>query len=68
MNDRKEKDSIIPTNCERQACWNYGYELSNIYLGGGAMGRVFLAQPTFEVVEKSLKLQMHLKQNSSSQV
>ena len=69
MSESKNKKSTkIPTNKEREACLCRGYDLSSTYLGGGAMGRVFLARPGPKAIEKNMKLQMFVKQSQSPQV
>ena len=64
----RKKTRRIPTNKERGACLARGYQISETYLGGGAMGRVFLAQPTTDVIEQNMKLQLFAMQNKDFQV
>ena len=45
-------------NKERDACLARGYHLTNKYLGGGAIGRVFMATASKYVITKNMKLQL----------
>ena len=65
---QRKKTRRIPTNKERGACLARGYQISETYLGGGAMGRVFLAQPTIDVIERNMKLQLFAEQKKKLQV
>ena len=64
----KKKSTKIPSNKERGACLSRGYDLTSTYLGGGAMGRVFLAKLEPKAIENNLKLQHFVKKNQSSEV
>ena len=48
---------------ERNACMVRGYDLSDVYLGGGAIGRVFLATASKEIIAKNVKLQLLANEN-----
>lgn len=43
---------------ERAICSSHGYEVTNQFLGGGAVGRVFLAEPTANKIASSDKLRL----------
>ena len=64
----KRKTRKITTNKERGACLARGYQITDAYLGGGAMGRVFLAHTTSDAIKQNLKLQLFAKINQCFQV
>lgn len=68
MDLKKKKTSKIPTKKERGACLTRGYNITNTYLGGGATGRVFLADPDHEAIARSMKLQLFVDKYPSFQV
>lgn len=56
----RRKSTKVPTEAEFESCSERGYDLSSIYLGGGAMGRVFLATPGPKAAKENIKMQMFM--------
>ena len=69
MNEcQRKKTRKIPTRKEQEACLARGYKMIDTYLGGGAMGRVFLAHPMSDAIEGNMKLQLFSEKYQSFQV
>jgi len=58
MSDETLLKSKSVSQKEKDACSAHGYDIYNTYLGGGAVGRVFLGRARPEKIRKNEKLKI----------
>jgi len=60
--------SKLASTKEKEVCRLFGYKICDTFLGGGAVGRVFLAEASQERIEANEKLKAIHQQGRSLQV